>query len=371
MADMFDYLLWRGDITFSQVPLNPVDNLLFSTLVYVDFSGIVPEDAVRSVPLHIAAAALLELPDREDRVRIKTDLRLLEAMASAPRFRDTRLTFYRSRLIEEEETQFAAMTYLLEDGTAFVCYRGTDESLVGWKEDFNMSFLSSVPAQREALAYLEEFAQSNLYLLRLGGHSKGGNLAIYAGAMCHSKLRLRILTVYNNDGPGFPPEVLEQEGYRQLLPKIHTFIPESSIIGVLLEQQGAYKVIKSKLVSVLQHEVYSWEVQAGDFIYVPELSDTVKHFDKTVKQWLAEMTQQERGDFVDALYQLIRAGGANQVQDLLNPKSILATFRTLHTNEQARKLLTGEFVELLRIAFRRPEERMEKDNENNNLPSTV
>lgn len=350
MADLFSYLQWRGDLSLRQVPLNCVDNLLFSTLVYVDFLGIVPPDDAHPVPLHVAAEAFLALADREERVRLKTDLKLLEAMAAAPRFRDVRLMYYQTRHLLEEETQFAAMTYLLPDGTAFLCFRGTDYSLVGWKEDFNMSFRDSIPAQVEALAYTEEFARKNPVLMRLGGHSKGGNLAVYAAAKSAPDIQQRIITVYNNDGPGFTQSLMGDAGYLRMVPKIRTFIPESSVIGILLEHEEPYKVIKSRQVSILQHESYSWECMGGDFVYAEALSEQSQFLDKTVALWIADMTPQQRSDLVDALYNLLRSGGASQVQDLLQPKNILALFREFNTNEQTRKLLTGEFLDFLKIA---------------------
>ena len=195
MADMFEYLSWRGDLLFADIPLNSVDALIFSTLVYGDFSGIVLGDGKNPVPLSVAADAFLSLPDPERRVRVKSDLRLIRAAAEAPRFRDVTLSFYRSILIPEADTQFAAMVFNLPDGTVFLAFRGTDYSLTGWKEDFNMSFSDSVPAQRAAAVYAAEFAAQHPVLLRLGGHSKGGNLAVYAASMAPEHIRRRILSV--------------------------------------------------------------------------------------------------------------------------------------------------------------------------------
>ena len=333
MADMFEYLKWRGDISFSRVPPTPVDALILSTLVYIGFDGIVPENPAQPVPLYAAAEEFLALTDREQRIRVKSDLALLRAAADAPRFRNAELFFYRSHLIPEEETQFAAMAFLLEDGTAFLAFRGTDYSLIGWKEDFNMSFQDSVPAQREAAAYTAEFAAACPVLLRLGGHSKGGNLAVFAAAKMTPDIQNRILEVYNLDGPGFTDSMLGHPGYLHMVPKIRTYIPESSIIGMLLEHEEPYTVIKSRLVSILQHEPYSWELMAGQFICVNEISSGAKFIDRTVKNWIANMSREERSVLVDAMFDLLSAGGANRVHDLLHPKSILAFFKTLNTNE--------------------------------------
>lgn len=350
MANLFDYLLWRGDLSFSSAPMNPVDALVFSALVYLDMQDIVPETLDGSVTLQHATQSFLQLPDVEKRVRVKNDLILLQEAAASIRFRDVRLCFYRSIFIPEEETQFAAMAFLMEDGTAFLAFRGTDYSLVGWKEDFNMSFQDSVPAQRAAEQYTISFAAGFTGPLRLGGHSKGGNLAVYAGARLPLGIQNRILAVYNLDGPGFTESMMGNAGYLRLVPKIHTYIPESSVIGILLEHEEPYTVIESRQVSILQHEPYSWEIMAGNFILLDSISAGSRFADLTIKNWIADMDQEQRSAFVDALFDLLSAGGATQVHDLLNPKSILAFIRTLRKNEKTKKLLTSEMIELLKAA---------------------
>lgn len=352
MADLFEYIAWRGDIPFSRVSLNNVDALLFSALVYVDFDGIVPKDLSASVPLHSAAEAFFSLDEiqQESRIRVKKDLALLRAMAQSPRFRDIQLTFYRSLLIPEEQAQFAAISFLLPDGSAFLSFRGTDMTLVGWKEDFNMSFQDAVPAQLEAVAYTQTFAAANPVILRLGGHSKGGNLAVFAAAKCGLFLQKRILAVYNNDGPGFTGYLMGDEGYLAMVPKIHTFIPESSIIGMLLEHEEPYRVIKSRQISLLQHEPYSWEVMGGDFLYADEISSETRFMGSAIKNWLRDMSREERSNFVDAVYRLLSGSGASTVDQLVEPKNVLSFFKTIQTDDQLRRLLSVELVEFLRAA---------------------
>ncbi len=350
MADLYEYLSWRGDLSFSQVSPGPVDALIFSILSYIDFAGIVPQDMAHPVPLHVAANALAAVPDAQNRLRVKADLPLLQATAAAPRFRNTLLCFYRSKLLPEEQTQFAAITFLPEDSSAFLAFRGTDDSLIGWKEDFNMSFQDSIPAQREAAAYTEKVAAAYPGPLRLGGHSKGGNLAVFACAKASVTVQKRITEIYNLDGPGFTDYLMGDPGYLQMVPKIQTYIPESSIIGILLEHEEPYTVIKSRQLGVLQHEPHSWEVMAGDFIQVEKISSGSRFIDRAIKNWIRDMTPQERGAFVDAVFALLSAGGASNVAQLLHPKSIQAFFRALDTNEQARKLLGGELVEFLKAA---------------------
>ena len=362
MGDMLEYIRWRGDLSFKDVPFGSADALIFSTLVYLRMDGIVPETMEHSVPLHVAADALASLTDWDSRVRIKNDLALLQAAADAPRFRDVRLGFYRSQLLEQEQTQFAAMAWALPDGTVFLSFRGTDNTLIGWKEDFNMSFCDSVPAQREAAAYTAEFASHFPVLLRLGGHSKGGNLAVYAGAKQDENTRKRILGIYNLDGPGFTESMLADPGYREMIPKIQTYIPESSVIGILLEHEEAYSVIKSRQISILQHEPYSWEILGGGFVHVKEMTPGMRFTDQTIKNWIRDMSREDREALVETLYELISAGGAKELMDLLHPKSILASLKTLKSKPESQKLLAGEFMELIR-AIRQTigENRIEKE----------
>lgn len=351
MDDLFEYLKWRGDLPFSQVPPTPVDALILSELSYLGFDGIVPDSPTHTVPLPEAAAQFLALPEKEQVCRVRLDVKLLKACAETLRFGKTEITFFRNLFIPEEETQFAAISFLLDDGTAFLSFRGTDYSLVGWKEDFNMSFADSIPAQREALRYTREFAAAFPLLMRLGGHSKGGNVAVYAAAKAEQAIQTRILDVYNNDGPGFTEALMGDAGYLAMVPKIHTYIPQSSIIGMLLEHEEPYTVVKSSLFSILQHECYSWEVKGGDFVHVDEITSHSKFIDSTIKHYLADMSKAERSDFVDTVFGLLGTGGADQLFDLLHPKNIGAILKTLGNDEKKRNYLLEEGRELLRAAY--------------------
>ena len=208
MADLFDYLKWRGDLSFTKDPPNPVDALIFSALSYISFGDSMAERPYIPISLEDASEEFLKRTDIQENVRVKTDMSLLMAAAETRRFGSAMLLEYRSLLIPEEETQFAAITFLLDDNSAFLAFRGTDYSLTGWKEDFNMTFQETIPAQRLALQYTEDFASKYIMPMRLGGHSKGGNLAVFAAVKSDPKIRQRILAVYNNDGPGFTDYVM-------------------------------------------------------------------------------------------------------------------------------------------------------------------
>ena len=350
MADFFDYLTWRGDIPFTQVPPNSVDTLICSELSYIGFDGIVPSDFQHPVPLWVAAEAFLALPDRESRVRVQKDADLLAAAAQTERFRETKLVFYRNELIPQQESQFAAMTWLLSDGSALISFRGTDTTLTGWKEDFNMSFQESVPAQEKALHYTEAFARVHPVALRLCGHSKGGNMAVYAAARCQPEIQERILSVHNHDGPGFSVAMMADPGYRAILPRTRTFVPQSSVVGMLLEHEEPYTVVKSRQLSLLQHDPYSWEIQGGSFVHMEQIDENSRFLDKTIKTWLSGRTLAERNEFVDAVYEVLSLAQSDDLRELILPWNVAKYVRQLGEDEELRGVIVREMSKLLRTA---------------------
>ena len=352
MADVFDYLKWRGDLSFTQDPPNEVDALIFSALSYINYGGSVEEHPDVPVTLREAAEDFFALEDHEQYIRVKNDLQLLHDAARSNRFGFTKLCFYRDILIPEQETQFAAVTFLLDDGSAFLAFRGTDYSLVGWKEDFNMSFQQTVPAQRLALQYTREVAAQYVIPLRLGGHSKGGNLAVFSAARSSPMLQQRILEVYNHDGPGFTQYMMGDPGYIAMVPRIRTFIPQSSVIGMLLEHEESYSVIRSKTVSLLQHDPYSWEIMGNSFVQMQEVTAGSRFADATIKAWFADMTNQERNQLVDVMFGLLGTGGVDNAVDIFHPRNIKNYLKTLSSDANMRRVLSSEFQSLVEAARR-------------------
>ena len=350
MSNVMDYLKWRGDLSFTQDPPNAVDALIFSALAYIRYGGRVEAEPHTPILLRDAAEEYFVLEDHEARVRVKNDLDLLHEAARSTRFGFTRLYLYRDLFVPEQETQFAAVTFLLDDGSAFLAFRGTDYSLVGWKEDFNMSFQQTVPAQRLALQYTREVAAEYMAPLRLGGHSKGGNLAVFAAARSAPMLQRRILEVYNHDGPGFTEYLMGDPGYLAMVPRIKTYIPQSSVIGMLLEHEEPYTVIRSKTVSLLQHDPYSWEIVGRDFVRMQEVTEESRFVDTTIKTWFAEMTNQERSQLVDVMFSLLGTGGVDNALDIFHPKNIRNYLKTLSSDVNMRRVLSSEFQSLIEVA---------------------
>ena len=350
MADLLDYLHWRGDLTFSQVPPGPVDALIFSALSYLTFSGSVTERPDIPISLREASDEFLSQPEPELHCRVKADINLLIAAAESNRFGNTLLLQYRDILVPEEDTQFAAVTFLLDNSSAFLAFRGTDYSLTGWKEDFNMSFRESIPAQLLAAQYTREISERYPMPLYLGGHSKGGNLAVFAAVKSDPLIRDRIRAVYNHDGPGFTDFVMKDPAYQEIVPRVKTIIPQSSVIGMLLEHEEPYTVVKSKPVGLLSHDFYFWLLDGPEFIPMEEVTENSKFLDLTIKEWLSGMTNQERSEIVDAVFDLLSIGNVSSVFDLIHPKNVRTYLKTLSSDGKLRRILSEEFMSLIEAA---------------------
>ena len=348
MANMFDYLTWRGDLTLSQSPFQDVDSLILSTLAYVFFDGILSESLEETVTIAQAAELYFARPQEVWKSRVEEDWELLKHLAESERFSKMELCGYVNKLDFAAEKQFSALTILTGDGMAFVAYRGTDSSSVGWKEDFNMSFMDMVPSQQEAGIYLCRAAEHFKGKLRVGGHSKGGNLAVFAAAMCPEKVQERIVAVYNHDGPGFREGMLQREGYRAILPRVQTFVPQSSVIGMLLEHEEEYVIIRSSQKGIMQHDPYSWEILGKDFVRLEALTEKSRLLDRTVKAWLNDLPEEQREKFVDTVYEgisILPVDAFGEIQ--ISPKIALQALRTWGDEEEETKKIIGDSLKLL------------------------
>ena len=363
MANLFDYIKWRGDIDFDQSPFNPVDNIIFAQLSYLPMDGIVPGPGGKnSISITEAAARCAERHYNDpafagDDLNIRDAVSVIGAMGASPRYRNCELWCYTSLIDLSQEKQFSAFCAAAVKNRLkrdlFVVYRGTDLTLVGWKEDFNMSFKSSVPSQQEAVSYLENIAARFSGPITMIGHSKGGNLAVYAAANCREKTRRRITAVYSNDAPGFHRDVIQSDGYRSVLSRIHAFVPQSSIVGMLFEHGETPLVVKSKAGGPLQHFLSSWEVTHNGFVSAGELSQQSRLVDNIIREWLNEMESGERQEFVEAVYKILVASEARSITDLTGDwlKSAGNIINSLKNIDKPSKKLIGKITgDLFRAA---------------------
>ncbi|MDR2259078.1 MAG: DUF2974 domain-containing protein [Treponema sp.] len=355
MADIFDYLSWRGDLTFARSPFNPVDNIILTHLSYLPLDYMAPgPDQKKGVTIAEAAALFNTAFDKNrDTVMFKDDPRFLAALGSSERYGNLELRGYVNQIDPDREKQFAALTILTGDGSAFITYRGTDATLVGWKEDFNMSFSAVVPAQREAVLYLEKMAKQIRGPLRLGGHSKGGNLAVYAAVFCDKKIQPRITAIYSNDGPGFNPSVIQSPDYRAIREKIISFVPQDSVIGMLFEHDDDYTVVKSTQSGLMQHDVYSWEVTYNDVVRLDKVTQGSRFIDRTLKEWIGGLDETRRKQFADALFTILNSTEAKSFPELTegwlkNTGLMIQSLKNI--DEPTRELMSSVIAALFKAA---------------------
>lgn len=322
MSDLFDYLKWRSDVPLSVAAFNEVDNLVLAELAYSDFSGIVPSDGT-PVPVTEVCERFFQMHDKEEILKntsftAKAPL-LMKQMVTGSRFGTTQLCWYVNDLDEEKTAQMSAVTYLLSDGTIYVAFRGTDSTLIGWKEDFDIGCLTETRGQLLAVSYLDLIAESFDAPIRVGGHSKGGNFAIYAASFCRPEIQDRIISVYSNDGPGFRKEVTEMPGYLRVLPKLCKIVPDTSMIGMLLADKAARRVVRSSAFGILQHDALSWSTER-DRLEPAEPSELGKLLNNVLASWIDGMDDNLRNSVTDTIFDAFEATGADTFHEIAQQK---------------------------------------------------
>lgn len=358
---IIDYLKQYGDVSFAEMSLNDVDSLILCQLSYLKFDGIVsgvrengPSITLKSVAAHADFERLFadERYEKENRA-------LFEAAVAGRRFANMRLNCYINVVEKEWETQFSAITYILEDSTLYIAFRGTDETIIGWKEDFNMAFLSPVPGQAYSVKYLN-MVMGRLYKpFYIGGHSKGGNLAVYSAMKCIPRIQERILKIYNMDGPGFRPGVLEECGYERIADRVVKILPHSSLIGMIFEREIRYTTVESNRFGLAQHDPYTWLVEENHFVLADDIYESTRFTDNTLNEWIYSLNEEQLRLLVDTLYQVITASQAENLIELTadwkkSMNSMVAAIKEI--DEPTTKILKEIIKSLFELAKVRAKE---------------
>ena len=277
--------------------------------------------------------------------------KMLRKLMTSPRFRNMTLNGYTALLDDSIEQQFAALTIDLGNGSIYISFRGTDDTIVGWKEDLNMGFLEEIPSQKQSVAYVARMArQYPDKTIRIGGHSKGGNLAVYSAVKSDGAIQERIVAVHNNDGPGFAWDISETAGHKRIASRIHTVLPQTSVVGMLMEHEKHYQVVHSTYDGLYQHDGFSWQVVGDHFIHLDGFSREGKVIDETLESWEGSLSPKQREAFADALYTVLTASGAKTLSDLNGDKlksavTMLKTYSNL--DRETRQLLSGSLRALV------------------------
>lgn len=318
MGNIMDYISWRGDLSFEQSQFNEVDNLILACFSYVNLDGISAVTKQKGIGLKKLTKEFMKLHTMKELEADKSFIRLapfmMMEMAKSVRFGKCVVRNYVNDIVTEAEQQFAAMEIVLEDGTSYVSFRGTDDTIIGWKEDFNLS-TGVVPAQKRAIEYLQKISEHTDGMLRVGEHSKGGNLAIYGSVMCKSAHE-KILEIYSNDGPGFSREFQELPETKEMMPKIIRIIPEYSIIGTLLEHEKEPVIVASSSKGLLQHDGFSWEVQGPALVRRDSLNKTALRFIEILHKWIDGMDMEQKRLLIEDLFATLQASGYENLSEV-------------------------------------------------------
>lgn len=352
MANIVDYLAWRGDLSLRERPFNDVDNLILSTFAYLDLTGIVDGPGGGSLTLSDACERALELAggDISKLVRslAKLDPTLLHKLALSRRFGSMRLHDYVDAFDAERALQFAAVQVDVDDDHTYVAFRGTDSTLVGWREDFMLTF-TTTEAQRRAAAYLEGAAgraRERGRKLYVGGHSKGGNLALYGALACPIQHLPMISRVWSNDGPGIAPEVMDTSPARLLGERYVRLVPSYDLVGILLEREDDPRtVVASSSTGMRAHDPFTWQVTPFGMLEVPEREAESLAVQSAINAWLAGVPLDQRATVVDQLFDALGAGGARTLDEVISTyKGANAVLAAIDGMDESTKELVGKLI---------------------------
>ncbi|MBP5401738.1 MAG: DUF2974 domain-containing protein [Treponema sp.] len=312
MSNIKDYILWRGDLSFKQDSFNEIDALVLAQITYLNFDNLISKDFKNAITIKDLWKSFKTSSDFKKRCDLGALINpetytVLEAAALSERFSNIRCSGYVNKIDTDIEEQFAALTYFVEkEGkNPFVVFRGTDSTLTGWKEDFNMSFSTSVPAQKDAVSYIEKVSKNLHGKITVAGHSKGGNLAVYAACFMNRFFKGRVLRVFNFDGPGFPRDIIESKDFCQIKDKISTWYPYKDLVGMFFEHTESYTVVQSSASGVWQHDAMSWLLEGKKFLTEPELDKKSINFNKLFNSWLKKVTPEKLKRVTDTIFEFL------------------------------------------------------------------
>ncbi len=349
-SNLIDYLIWRGDLTFDNSPLNEIDNLVFSILTYVDFTGIVEEyPSQKTISL---GKAMQEFENQYSLKKLKLGvivphdyLTFISKACKVNRYKDLQLGCYINDIDLKLEKQFSAITIFPNKDTAFFAFRGTDDTLVGWKENLNMVFQFPTAAENEAKEYVDKvtslFKVKRVYV---GGHSKGGNLALYSGIYASEYVLKRLVAVYNSDGPGLDRNLVDKERLERVEPLILSIAPEGSVVGMLFDHFGTYKIVKSSYRGLYQHDGMSWQIEGDHFIETKTRSKESITIEKQINALIHSLNSEEKLNAVEGLYKVLQANNAKTLTDLFHNKDKYKLVQAYMKLDNESKKIVGKVL---------------------------
>lgn len=350
--NIFRYIDKYGCYSFDEVSFNDIDNLIFSSIVYVDLNNYVSKNRFNKKKIKDVGSEFFTNYNKKDKniTAIKNGIKVLRYIKNTRRYKD--LLLYNYIYIGDFKQQFSAITIEINRHLVYVAFEGTDQLISGWKEDFMMAYKFPVLAQRRAIDYINKYFLFNNKDIIIGGHSKGGNLAMVAGMYANYWIRDRIIKIYNNDGPGFKEEQFESKYYKNIINKLVYIIPNYSIVGLLLEHSDNYIVVKSLKKGIYAHNLANWVVLDNQ-LYVTQLSSYSKIFDESMKLWLDKYDDNDKMIFVNELFLIFEKVGVVSLLDIIKNKKIILNIikETSGLNDKIKNMIK-DFMYILFDLFK-------------------
>ncbi|WP_161980195.1 Mbeg1-like protein [Streptococcus sp. S784/96/1] len=338
MPTICDYVNSASNKDFEELALNDLDIVCLNELAYLPFDGYVTQDTALSFKDMRQRLKKEKSAIQYDFMLTKDRVKLFDAMLNSKRFKDLILSHYVNDISKEFEKQFAAMVFHIPSINHWqLVFRGTDDTLIGWKEDFKLTYMSEIPAQRSAVTYLQQFLEKAEQPVYVTGHSKGGNLAVYAASHQKAVLQKKIKAVFMLDAPGFNPIFFKKEGYQGIRDKLIVMRPKESIVGVMLQLDVTPFIIDANQFGVSQHAVTTWKISEKGHFISNEPTNLSKQLDKTFDQWVSELSKSELKVIVDLLFDTLMDAGINSLNDLTTKEAILKLLSAFGTMNQLDK----------------------------------
>lgn len=354
MSNIIDYAQGLKAYSFDKIFFKDLDVLALTEVAYLPFEQIITEGEITLEKLAQYYTTLNGEKGEILSVITTPRIDLLRILGCSARYGTIEAFDFINKIDSNIERQFSAITYRLEDEKYLVVFRGTDENLIGWKEDFHMTFMHEIPAQQSAHQYLEKRMIEYPGEYIVSGHSKGGNLAIYACSKLDEEKQNSVTGIYAFDAPGLHESLLESEGFLRIKDRIASYIPQDSMVSVLLEPPVNAKVVKSNAILLLQHDTFSWEVGQIDFVQIENQSQLSIHADKVISSWLDTMSNNEKQEFSDVIFDVFLESGINKFADITidTPKKIINIVNNMTrlTSEQ-KKMTIQVFFKLFNAQF--------------------
>lgn len=322
MGNLITYVQQYEAQTFEDKSLTDIDVLALTEIAYLPFDEIVPKsfDVTEAISIQQLGKEFEKIKQKEHEKNpfmiTEERIQLLEVVSKSQRFKDIKVFGFMNNIDDELTKQFAAVCYQWEKESRWIIFRGTDESLTGWKEDFMMTYSDLIPAQTDAIEYLRKQAATFSGTLNVSGHSKGGNLSLYASAMQEEDIQNRIQQIYCWDSPGVHRSILNTEGYQRIVSKAKRYIPQDAIVGLMLESQVPYHIIESQGSGIAQHSALMWNIEEDCFVELTELTKNSQLTDQTFKQWTQTVADEDLKLFFDTFFELFFGMGVETINDV-------------------------------------------------------